>query len=106
MGTRPCGERGALTPALKVFALVMDRMHLGSVGKHWHIMIKDDGIGLPCLPQPRDYAGELIGDVVSFIVRVVFARLVLTAPSLLLATVQPIRPSVTWSSELTRRQQE
>ena len=48
---------------------MMDRMDFGSVGKHRRIAIKDNSIGLPRLPQPRDYVGELIGDVVSLIVR-------------------------------------
>ena len=73
-------------PAPEVFALVMDRMHLGSVGKHWRIAIKDNGIGLPCLPQPRDYVGELIGDVVSFIVRVLLVSAIVLSGAIVAAS--------------------
>ena len=71
IGTRPCGERGALSGPrhLEVLALVVDRMDLVAVGEHRLGAVEHDRVRLPRLPQPGHHVGELVGDVVALVVR-------------------------------------
>ena len=57
--------------ALEIFALVMDRMDLAAVGEHRDLAVQHHGIGLPRLPQLGHHIGELVGDVVALVMRIV-----------------------------------
>jgi hypothetical protein len=80
--------------AAEVLAVVVDRMDLGAVGELVVLRVEHHGVGLPRLPQPGHDVGELVGDVVALVVRIMLvAAVVLRRPVVAAGDAVPADPA-------------